>query len=91
MSDDKLKGPVGAIMKEQTHIPPDIKITRCPPSRRGIPRNSNARPRKGGRVLSWSVAEALAPEATLPYEEQSANQDVKITRVIPALAEDDSE
>lgn len=87
MDSKKPKGPFGAVMKEQTKFPSDIKITRCPPSRRGVPRGSNARPRKGGRIISWAVAEALAPDSGLSYDEQVANQSVKVERVIPALKE----
>lgn len=88
MSDKKPVGLMCAITKEATVIPDDVVITRCRPSTKGIPHNDITRPRKGGRVLSWEIAESLAPDANLSYDQQEAKTPRVVRRLTPAEAQE---
>jgi hypothetical protein len=63
-----------------TEIPADFPITKCPPSHRGLNSKRITRPRKGGKILSWQIAEALAPDAKLSYDEQETNSERRFLR-----------
>lgn len=64
----------------QAVIPEGFKITKCPASRRGIKSKHVTRPRKAGRLITWEVAEALAPDVNLSYDQQEAKGERKFIR-----------
>lgn len=76
----KMQGCMSGAPKEQTVIPDSFPITKCKPSRRGIKAGYTIKPRKSGKPLSWSVAEALAPAADKTYEELEEEAEVTSVR-----------
>lgn len=73
---------MSGILKPQTKIPTDFPITKCKTSWRGCNETNVIRPRKRGRPLSWTIAEALAPDADKSYDEQMAATTVTEVRHI---------
>lgn len=77
-------GCMSATPKKAAEIPEDFPITKCKPSRRGMKTNNYVRPRKAGRIISWEIAEALAPDAKLSYDEQVAKSEGRVLRHLSA-------
>lgn len=77
---------MGSQPKQATHIPPEIEITKCPPSKRGNKNKLTMRPRKGGRPISWEVAQAAAPDGDKTYDEQLAKEVTSVRSLSPSEA-----
>jgi len=66
---------------ENTVIPDNFTITICKPSKRGRSKIDVTRPGKAGRIITWDIAEANAPDANLSYDEQEAKRHKVVTRI----------
>lgn len=60
-----------SIPKAQTEIPSDFPIKRIPPKTRKD-NECSVKPKATSRLVSWDIAQSMAPYAGLTYDQQIA-------------------